>query len=501
MNDVSIKEIYDLDSEFYYLNKANVFSDKEIINDEQLKNIKEANWFKSMEHYPKTVGHIKLLISIVDKTGIFNKFDLTKTSDMDADKLDVLYAILRIMNKVFNKYLNYVVKKIFIDNLKDIFICSHLTYYDLFFDQLTQDIDHFICSIIKLHYPVMNEDTIRARFADYLKMTFERMFYRNIIKKLGYDVNDNFYKENEKLLSSMTQDFIIYTKETLSETYETMKIFLDKIFSNNCSKETTNEIITALKKHINLKNLFKEACMEIDIYCEQKLDDEFECYDSEFIDNTFLVNNKKLSANLNNIGYQIFNEKLSESVMGVFHPFVEHNLVKTKKDMFDILLNIFTDYSKEPQLMDPNSNITLEDYYALTMAMQKSHFPTYDDYCDELINTCQIPIYYPLDVILRLISRVFSVRIELYYEDLHMIEIDNSLINKTNKPIILYRHGPTLYYNLYHIDHEFIPICAKPKSVNEILDDFKKLVKNFKNNDSLLNSIPSYRTHKEIINV
>ena len=103
----------------------------------------------------------------------------------------------------------------------------------------------------------MNEEDIKNKFVDYLDMTFRKIFYRNIMKKLGYTIDNQFYEENDKLFSSMVQEFTVYTKETFSETYDTMKIFLDKIFDENCSKETMSEITTALKKHINLEQFIQ----------------------------------------------------------------------------------------------------------------------------------------------------------------------------------------------------------------------------------------------------
>jgi hypothetical protein len=255
---------------------------KDLSDDIVIKNIGSANWFRTMDHHPKTVGHMKLLISIVDRIGIFDNFDLAKTNSMEENKLNIIYAILRITNKMFSGYLDYVVKKIFRDGLMEIFTCTHLTCYDLFFDQLTQDIDHFVCLTIKKEYPLMNEKNIKNKFVEYLRYTFEKVFYQNMIKKLCYEIDDIFYKENDELFNSIALEFIVYTKDTLSETYETMKIFLYKIFGQECSTEMLDDIMLALKKHIDLKSLFKENCTEIDVYCEQKIDDEMEWFDYSF---------------------------------------------------------------------------------------------------------------------------------------------------------------------------------------------------------------------------
>ena len=236
-----------------------------------IKNINETDWFRSMVHYPKTIDEFKLLVSIVDKMNIFSKYDLHQIIDMHYHKLDILYAILLIMNKVFNGYLDYSVKKIFRDGLKELFACTDLQYYDIFFDQVTQDMDHFICIVVKKYYSKMDIFIIKNKFVEYLDSTFKKKFYVKILKKLSYDVNQQFYKQNDKYFTVIIEEFISHTNDILNDTYKTMSIFLDKIFNPKCSSETVDEIIYSLKKHINLKNIFEENYMEIDIYIEQKL--------------------------------------------------------------------------------------------------------------------------------------------------------------------------------------------------------------------------------------
>lgn len=249
-----------------------MINDKELILefDKKIKNINRAKWLKTMNYYPKTVEHFKLLISIVDRTKIFDKFDIDRIATMDGSKINIIYAILRLMNKVYGGYLDYVVKKIFRDGLKELFGCTNkIIYYDMFMDQLTQDIDYFVCSTIKKQYSVMDKNIIKSDFIQFLSTTFNKRFYNNLI-----DINNEFYKKNDILFSCLVQQFIKYTNTVLAETYDTMEIFLEQIFSSESSEETINAISTALKKHINLKNLFEESCMEIDIYVEHILDTE-----------------------------------------------------------------------------------------------------------------------------------------------------------------------------------------------------------------------------------
>ena len=239
-----------------------------------IKNINKAKWFISMIHYPETIQDMKLLLSIIDKLALFKNYDISKINSMDANKLNVLYAILRITNKIFCEYLDYSVKKIFIDGLKEIFECTDFTYYDLFFDQLTQDIYDFSSWNIETYYLEIDETIIKDNFVNYLQVIFKKSFYTTVIKKLSYDIDKKFFIEHNDFFVSLVHDFCEYTKKTLYDTYQTMKIFLDKIFLTKCSTETVNEIIKSLQKHINLKILFMEPCVELEIFYEQKLANE-----------------------------------------------------------------------------------------------------------------------------------------------------------------------------------------------------------------------------------
>ena len=263
-----------------------------------IKHIEQANWFKTLNHYPKTVDHIYLLVSIIDKVGVFDKFDLSLTSDMDSQKLNILYAILRIMNKIFNIYSDYAVKKIFRDKLMQTITpptIKHIDDYELFLDQLTQDIDHFVCLIFKAHYPKIDKNLIKIKLISYLKLTFQKSFYATIMRKMSYEINDQFYQANDSIFNEICHLFIEYTNNTLLETYDTMKMFLDNIFNITCSDRLISEINIALQRHINLQNLFKESCMEIEIYSEQKIHDELAKqntseFESDDEDNKFYSN-------------------------------------------------------------------------------------------------------------------------------------------------------------------------------------------------------------------
>ena len=83
---------------------------------------------------------------------ILSDIDLGQMIDMDACRLNLIYAILRITNSVFNKYLNettLLLSEYFYQILK---ICdnhNNQNKYQLIIEQLKQDIDIFLDHVLK----------------------------------------------------------------------------------------------------------------------------------------------------------------------------------------------------------------------------------------------------------------------------------------------------------------------------------------------------------------
>lgn len=462
--------------------------DNDSLDNIRINHIDHSKWFKTMDHYPTTVGQINLLILIVDKIGIFREYDLSKTHKMSGDNLNILYAILRITNDAYNKYLDYVVKKIFRDDFKEIFGCSSISHYDLFFDQLTQDIDNFVCSVMISHFPQLNENSINKKFIKYLDTTFKKSFYEKIMKKLAYRVDDEFFKENAVLFSNMIKEFVAYTNETLTDIFMTMKIFLDKIFcTHGCpSQEIINEIISSLKKHFNLKELFEKTCMEIEIYNEQKLDDDLE-WDNASDEQIINSELNEINILFKPIGYQVHDNDLSLENNTIMQPFVDNNFVKSTDEIFNVILHILINYRNVPRLMDLNKKITLEDYYAFAMTIQNTCYYSYEDLCSITMSTKQLPDFCPCDVIFRLISRIFNIKIKLFYENLDVVEFDNRTIHNSTDTVVIYKKNTNTYHNLYNPKHTFTPISKSPMTTAAIIKQFNHSIEKINNKSHFKN--------------
>ena len=221
----------------------------------------------------------------MDKMGIFEGYDLSLVATMDETRLDILYTIIRMINTIFNKYLTYVLKKIFRKNLEEIFQCLDIVYYDLFFEQMIQDIDYFVCTFVKEEYikvsstvnpaepkeedSKMSPQDLTIEFVSYLRAILRKEFYLRTMKKLGYKIDDDFYERNMDIFREISEEFVSYTKEILLETMDTLKLFLLKIFHPDTKPDTLIEIKDSLEKYFDLEDLFGEKCTEIEIYAEQ----------------------------------------------------------------------------------------------------------------------------------------------------------------------------------------------------------------------------------------
>lgn len=419
------------------------------MNDLSVKYIEHATWFKTLEHYPKTVSDISLMISIVDKMGIFATFDIQKIADMDNIALDIIYTILRITNKIYTKYIDHCVKKILVPELLKIIIQQNYnlpsSQKQIFIDQLVQDMDHFVSIIITSCFPIMVQSIIKNKFIEHLKTTFQRDFYKNISKKWNIDIGSNFYLYNDTTINRIVNDYIDYSNKILNEPYNTMKNFLQILFDKNNGNEKLKKLIMAsFEKNINLSSLFHENCLEIDIYSEQKLHEDYK----------IMTNNEKCStiknAILNKMGYEIYSDGGN-----ILKPFIDHKYAKNDVQMVDILCSVLTKHGANNKFIDNNESLTAREHFIIEMAQEYEKHSSYEKFLDSLSNKKCLPKKYPLNLILRIFSRIFAVRIKLINKNLTITDINNTDINTTNI-MGIYCDTNNKYYTVYPKNDIFV---------------------------------------------
>jgi hypothetical protein len=464
-----------------------------IKEDTPIKYIENTTWLKTLDLYPKTTDDMKLLVSVVDRMGIFRKYDIISVSDMDASRLDILYAILRITNKKYNRVLEYVVNNIFCSNLKKILLKqTNLNTYELMVDQLMQDIDFFVCSTIKTNFPeILKQSVVKSNFIKYLRNTFNNnTFYKDLFGKKSFITNDKFYDSNDKFFDFVIKQFISYITKNLTYLYRTMEKYIEKIFDPTTSVASIGVILTNLEKTNNLNMLFESECMELEIYCDQQIegmiDDEDEI--SEHKDLNFSLESlQKTNSIIKDFGYQIhYTENNSHpSTLSILQPFVDHRFAKSIDDLVKVLIHVMVNYQDESGIIDKSNNKTIKSYYLDLMKENTVKFMPINQLSKFIENTHIIPPELPYEIILRVLSTVLNIRIELLKNDMCLVEFDNSNNSHPNNQIMIYQANNYLYYTLKASrDSVFKPLCREnPPNIQKILSVMKPIKR--KNHESV----------------
>ena len=266
---------------------VNMISAKETLvslDNIQIKQMENSVYFKALDKYPQTIGHMKILISTIDKIGIFDDFDMSIIKNLDGIRLDAIYIVLRLFNKTYNSFLSNSIG-IIIKELDNIIRLERISSKASFIDQLMQDSDYFINKLISENREFHN---IKDQLTTFLKETFERKYYQNIFRRNNISM-DLLIKDNDYTIRNLS-DKLCHEINEFVNSCKKFKNYLIHIFDINKDFDNIFDVIQ-IKKN-DLKNLLKEHSMELDIYFEQKLEYDYQ------IENKINRKGKELSVNL-----------------------------------------------------------------------------------------------------------------------------------------------------------------------------------------------------------
>ena len=128
----------------------------------------------------------------------------------------------------------------------------------------------------KKDYPDLEFDDVKRKLLQFLRKTFKQTFYTQNMLKFGTDTNKLFTLEsdNDIMIDMIVSEIMRLALDKISDMYSNMKIAVNKIFDTHVSQHEIINILKQIEKKIDINKLFHSECMEIDIYCEQSLDEE-----------------------------------------------------------------------------------------------------------------------------------------------------------------------------------------------------------------------------------
>lgn len=104
---------------------------------------------------------------------------------------------------------------------------------------------------------------------------------------------------------------------------------------------------------------------------------------------------------------------------------------------------------------DKYNAISLEDHYCM-ICIANDIKTEYDDFLIYIKKYSRLPYDYPVEVILRIVSRIFNVRIVFYSQQLIQLEVDNAIDEIST--MYIYQHTSECFYNIVPKGTSFVPI-------------------------------------------
>ena len=337
---------------------------------------------------------------------------------------------------------------------------------------------------------VVNATT--KRFTRYISRLLNSDYYDDVLTKFKISFNGEFFLTHfsvfEQIIKKISEYANMTTKPIMDKINTVVSIFIDdtnvsddELFTFLENNIDINELVVADSDAIesfivsmmdkmspeDVERLKPPQIFEYDNFLyviDRKLDNKIHSFwldptldtSTNFSNawtnyNYSKKNNAKLKAE--KLGFLLYPEK---SMHDILMPFVMHNLIKSVPDLIKLIVATM-ESKNEPGIFNKYDSIDLETAFML-VAMSNEINNTYDAFLLSLKEKLALPNEYPIEFVLRLVSRVLNIIIKFYDENLVCTEFDNTLYQIYNEPINIFQLNFMEYYLLQSKTEPFIPI-------------------------------------------
>lgn len=424
-------------------------------------NIGHSNLYKKLDVLPDSEN--KLSTFILMHNGCSNFLEKINTicgnKNMTILQLDSLFILARYVH-----YHYAIIKKKIFNFIKDnfaIFNGCPVKFDDLYDSDNIIFFEYIVQYIVENLLDSPNFYKFKNDILEKIKSDFQIVISNNIKGKiLNYFLNvknntyiEKFFSEFYKYYISETKNIIIIVNKVLEICSKNIicdndKLFLQIFIDNNLNlvpNFQTDIIIQDYYMYVediedekNDNNLREEDINfnKIEIYSENK----------SHVDNI----NQKLSS----CGMKLENNKTNLWMHSILDCFIGKQLFSSKDDAINLIIYVFIVEKDTIGYINKYDISTLFDCYSM-VAIANGINITYQEMIAYLQLRKRMPIEYPIEIILRIFSRILEIKIILYTSNLTKIEIDNSL-EPCKKEISIYQHSIDHYYNIIPISNENI---------------------------------------------
>lgn len=446
----------------------------DLLNNYAISYVEETVWLSSLDIYPITLLELNLFIKQLDPLGFIKGIDIYRPErliflcDMDAERLDVFYLTLVVINKTVVEFCKETIKNYFIPEFHQYFV----DYIESKISQLISPksvrafLEEFYCDMsffIKFYLSrYLESPKIVPPMLDYITRLWKTDYYHCILRSLVFDEAidvDNWFQSFPNSALRIIQQIYNYLVENLLEKIQDINYLADKVFDSHtpsqqlltviqkwhdCEMLTVQNmdainsfdyLITSKLTAAQLRN-YHELTIEIGDYPNflfskrhKKRMRKYAFWRSDDLsDNSpteecFKTSKEVPETFLGDRGLEVVNTKsTTEGATDLLDIFVFLQLINSKEALVKMLIEFMEKERLSPGTYSKYSEIDLETCYLMTTDETDS---SYDSILNYLKTHLELPPLCCLEFILRIISRILNINIDLYVDGKLKV-IDNS---------------------------------------------------------------------------
>lgn len=498
---IDISDISDItDQDIYDADLSSDGNDERVV---QIPEIENTIWFKQIIYYPLNLAEMDFFLAQMDILHVFKNLVVNDILKMGFIRLDALLFILKKINLETVKFCEHIISAYFEKQFNELFFSKimvgsnykNMHSVNTFLDEFHMDISEYTVRFLTLFQKIIEKETdptkeISNKLMRYCHRLLHSDYYKIILNEFGVTVKRNFFEENRTFFEDAVKNMINYTCSIMKPILILIRNMSEKFFDKGISDA---EVFKFVSDNMNIEELFNSPSDAIDEFImllmenlpARDIDREkptmLSNYDNFLYSYDHKLESRKYAFWLNtekNIGantyahYSYNNEKSKRAaeklgfelhpktpMTEILMPFVLNNFVKSTSDLVKKIASIMEDCRKEPGIFNQFDEIDLETSYLL-ISTSNDIKDTYDSFLDDLKRKSVLPFEYPIEFVLRLVSRILNVSIKFYDNNMICTQIDNILYQIYEEPIMIYQQNFMQYYILHAKDQPFVPLCS-----------------------------------------
>ena len=176
-------------------------------------------------------------------------------------------------------------------------------------------------------------------------------------------------------------------------------------------------------------------------------------------------------------GYQIIETNTNSWMNTIVDCFVEYGFAQNRQEICMYIGCVLESERYTPGYTNKYDTTTLYDHYVL-VSLANENSTSYDRSIQQIMGQSNIPYDYPIEILLRILSRIYNVNIVFITYNLTSIFVDNSIYDNP-KQIAIYQYNPDSYCNIMPIEsaqttqqptnHVYAPTTTK-QLLNDVRD-------------------------------